>query len=93
MKHALSWPCSPVSPCSVPRWPRQDKPSFAGTWKLADPATADEFTPTVMVVVQDATALTVTTTAQIGEFKRPPTSWMAANRRARWTSTGRRSTG
>src|SRR5690348_17000972 len=47
----------------------QDKPSFAGTWKLADPATPDMFTPTVMTVVQDATTLTVTTTAQMGEFK------------------------
>jgi hypothetical protein len=47
----------------------QDKPSFSGTWKLFDPATPDQFTPTVMNVVQDATALTVTTTAQIGDFK------------------------
>ena len=47
----------------------QDKPNFAGTWKLVEPATADQFTPTVMKVDQDATALTVTTTAQIGEFK------------------------
>ncbi len=47
----------------------QDKPAFAGTWKLADPATPDMFTPTVMTVVQDAGALTVTTTSQMGEFK------------------------
>jgi hypothetical protein len=47
----------------------QDKPVFAGTWKLADPASADGFTPTVMTVVQDATALTITTTSQMGEFK------------------------
>jgi hypothetical protein len=47
----------------------QDKPAFAGTWKLADPATADMFTPTVMTVVQDAGALTVTTTSPMGEFK------------------------
>ena len=47
----------------------QAKPSFVGTWKLVDPATPDQFTPTVMKVVQDATLLTVTTTAQIGEFK------------------------
>ena len=47
----------------------QDKPAFAGTWKLADPATADMFTPTVMTVVQDGGALTVTTTSQMGEFK------------------------
>jgi hypothetical protein len=47
----------------------QDKPSFAGTWKLSDPVTADAFTPTVMTVVQDTTALTVTTTSQMGEFR------------------------
>ena len=47
----------------------QDKSSFSGTWKLVDSATPDQFTPTVMNVLQDATALTVTTTAQIGEFK------------------------
>jgi hypothetical protein len=47
----------------------QDKPRFAGTWKLADPATPDAFTPTVMTVVQDATALTVSTTSQMGQFK------------------------
>jgi hypothetical protein len=47
----------------------QNKPVFAGTWKLSDPATAEMFTPTVMTVVQDATALIVTTTSQMGEFK------------------------
>ena len=47
----------------------QNKPSFAGTWKLSDPATPDMFTPTVITVVQDATALTVATTSQMGEFK------------------------
>ena len=47
----------------------QDKPSFAGTWKLSDPATPEVFTPSGMTVVQDATARTVTTTSQMGEFK------------------------
>jgi hypothetical protein len=47
----------------------QDKPVFAGTWKLFEPSTAGMFTPTVMTVVQDATALIVTTTSQMGEFK------------------------
>src|SRR6188474_848972 len=47
----------------------QDKPSFVGTWKLSDPATPEMFTPSVMTVVQDATALTVATTSQMGEFK------------------------
>jgi hypothetical protein len=47
----------------------QDKPSFGGTWKLSDPATPEMFTPTLMTVVQDATALTISTTSQMGEFK------------------------
>ena len=47
----------------------QDKPSFAGTWKLTDPATPEMFTPSTMTVVQDATTLTVTTASQMGEFK------------------------
>jgi hypothetical protein len=47
----------------------QDKPDFTGTWKLADPATPDMFTPTVMTVVQDATMLTLTTISKMGEFK------------------------
>jgi len=47
----------------------QDKPSFVGTWKLSDPAAPETFTPTVMTVVEDATALTVTTTSQMGQFK------------------------
>jgi hypothetical protein len=47
----------------------QDKPSFAGTWKLSDPTTPEPFTPTAMTVVQDATTLTVTTTSQMGEYK------------------------
>lgn len=47
----------------------QDKPSFTGTWKLTDPAQPDMFTPSQMVVAQDATEMTVTTTGQMGEFK------------------------
>jgi hypothetical protein len=47
----------------------QEKPNFVGTWKLSDPATADMFTPTSIVVAQDATAMTVTTVGQMGEFK------------------------
>jgi hypothetical protein len=46
----------------------QEKPNFAGTWKLAGDA-PDQFTPTQIVVAQDATLLTVTTTGQMGEFK------------------------
>ncbi len=48
---------------------QEKKPSFAGTWKLSDPATPDQFTPSVMTVVQDKTNLTVTTVSQMGEFK------------------------
>ena len=47
----------------------QDKPSFVGTWKLADPAQPEMFTPSQMVVAQDATELTLTATGQMGEFK------------------------
>jgi hypothetical protein len=46
----------------------QGKPDFVGTWKLAGEA-PDQFTPTQIVVAQDATLLTVTTTGQMGEFK------------------------
>ncbi len=46
----------------------QDKPDFAGTWKLAGDA-PDQFTPTQIVVAKDATLLTVTVTGQMGEFK------------------------
>jgi len=47
----------------------QDKPSFAGTWKLADPAQPEMFTPSQLVITQDATELTLTATGQMGEFK------------------------
>ena len=47
----------------------QDKPSFAGTWKLTEPAQPDMFTPSQLVVAQDATVLTLTATSQMGEFK------------------------
>jgi hypothetical protein len=47
----------------------QDKPSFAGTWKLTDPATPEAFTPSTITVAQDATALTVTTASEMGQFK------------------------
>jgi len=46
----------------------QDKPNFAGTWKLVGDA-PDQFTATQIVVAQDATLLTVTVTGQMGEFK------------------------
>jgi len=47
----------------------QDRPNFVGTWKLAEPAQPDMYTPTQIVVAQDATLLTVTVTGQMGEFK------------------------
>lgn len=46
----------------------QEKPSFAGTWKLNGDA-PDPFTPPQMVVAQDAKMMTVTTTSQMGELK------------------------
>ena len=48
----------------------QEKPNFAGTWKLAG-APADQFTAPQMVVVQDAKTITVTASSQMGEFKTP----------------------
>ena len=47
----------------------QDKPSFVGTWKLSDPAQPEMFTPSQLVIAQDATQMTVTTTGEMGEFK------------------------
>ena len=47
----------------------QDKPNFAGTWKLSEPAQPDQFTATQIVVSQDVTLLTVVVTGQMGEFK------------------------
>ena len=48
----------------------QEKPSFAGTWKLASEA-ADMFIAPQMVVAQDAKTITVTATTQMGEIKTP----------------------
>ena len=48
---------------------RPGQAGFRRHLEVADPATPDMFTPTVMTVVQDATALTVMTTSQMGEFK------------------------
>ena len=47
----------------------QDKPNLVGTWKLSDPAQPDMYTPTQLVVAQDATVMTFTVTGQMGEFK------------------------
>ena len=47
----------------------QDKPNFAGTWKLADPPQPEMFMASQIVVSQDATLLTVVITGQMGEFK------------------------
>lgn len=48
----------------------QEKPSFAGSWKLAgDPA--DPFTAPQITVAQDAKTLTVTASTQMGEIKTP----------------------
>ena len=63
-----------------------------GTWKLADPATADMFTPSQITVAQDATVMTITTTGQMGEFK---TTYNVdgTEGRSSSTSTAPRSTG
>jgi len=45
----------------------QDKPTFAGTWKLA--SDADPYTVPQMIVVQDAKTMTVTSSTQIGELR------------------------
>ena len=47
----------------------QEKPNFVGTWKLSDPAQPEMFTPSQLVVSQDAAELTVTVTGQMGEIK------------------------
>jgi hypothetical protein len=47
----------------------QDKPSFAGTWKLSDPAQPDMMTPSQIVISEAAGVLTMVTTGQMGEFK------------------------
>lgn len=47
----------------------QDKPNFAGTWKLTSAPTDDPFTSPQMVVTQDAKTLIVTTSSQMGEIK------------------------
>ena len=47
----------------------QDKPSFAGTWKLTDPAQPEMMTPSQVAITQNATELTLTATSQMGEFK------------------------
>jgi hypothetical protein len=46
----------------------QEKPNFAGTWKLASEA-GDPFTSPQLVVGQNAKTLTVTSTSQMGEIK------------------------
>lgn len=46
----------------------QDKPSFAGTWKLTSEA-ADQMTAPQMTVTQDAKTMVVTASTQMGEIK------------------------
>jgi len=46
----------------------QEKPSFAGTWKLVGEA-SDPFTAPQMTVVQDAKTMTVMASTQMGEIK------------------------
>jgi hypothetical protein len=68
MKRTLSILLASIALVTAPA-AGQDKPSFAGSWKLADPAQPDMFTPSLIVVAQDASVLTITATGQMGEFK------------------------
>ena len=47
----------------------QDKPSFAGTWKLSDPAQPQMMTPSQVAITQTAAELIMTATSEMGEFK------------------------
>lgn len=47
----------------------QDKPNFAGAWKLSEPAQPEVFMASRIVVSQDASLLTVVATNEMGEFK------------------------
>jgi hypothetical protein len=47
----------------------QDKPNFAGTWKLPADVAPEMFQPPQMTVTQDDKVLTVTASSQMGEFK------------------------
>jgi hypothetical protein len=47
----------------------QDKPNFAGTWKLTDPAQPEQYMATQIVVSQDTSMLTVVMTSQMGDIK------------------------
>ena len=47
----------------------QDKPSFAGTWKLSEPAQPEPFMASQVIVSQDASVLTLVVTNDMGEFK------------------------
>ena len=47
----------------------QDKPNFAGTWKLSEPAQPEMFMASKLVVSQDASLFTLVATNEMGEFK------------------------
>ena len=47
----------------------QDKPNFAGAWKLSEPAQPEMFMASRIVVSQDASRLTLVATNEMGEFK------------------------
>ena len=47
----------------------QEKPNFAGTWTLSDPAQPEMFMASRIVVSQDASLLTLVATNEMGEFK------------------------
>jgi hypothetical protein len=68
MKRALFFAVALAVPLTVASLSAQEKPNFAGTWKLASEA-GDPFTSPQLVVVQNAKTLTVTSTSQMGEIK------------------------
>ena len=47
----------------------QDKPTFAGTWKLSPDAAPDMFTSPQLTISEEGKALTVTSATQMGDFK------------------------
>src|SRR3954447_26044783 len=66
MKHILSMVVAAL--VLVATVAAQEKPNFAGTWKIVGDA-SDMLTPSQIVVAQDTTLLSVTISGQMGEFK------------------------
>lgn len=58
-----------VAALSVSSLAVQEKPNFAGTWKLTSDAAGDPLTAPELAVAQDAKTFVITTSGQFGEFK------------------------